>query len=334
MDAFAIYKQADGQSALAPLSVDSAVRAAAQQPPAVMVKATRSDAGPAMAKTHYYPPVPAARIHLPRMRGGDKADDLESAIARLAAGKDKAPAGNDAIEPPAAQRDPMQIFRQQMAYMDSMRQASDPALAAQARQRAQRSKSEQLRSQHAELAVEKAGSSPGGEFSTLQPKGNDQEPIMAAIDEEITGYAGSRIRLRLLSDIRAGGTLIKSGTCLYATLSGFSAQRVTLAVHSLFYQGDFLPVNLQVYDLDGLEGLYVPDSRFRDFTRDLGSSSMQGVSIDGNASQGSQFVMSTAGKVFESASSAIASAIRKNKARIKFNSYIYLVDQHATKVAQ
>jgi hypothetical protein len=309
------YKQADGQSALMPLAVDTSPG----------VAATPAGTGTGMPEKKFYP-APPVRIQQP---GADEDRDLQQAIEKLAASRDGAPQGQSAAQQqPAAERDPMQIFRQQMAYMDSMRQASDPALAAQARE--QKLKAGQLRAGRKELVVEKAAE-PAGQFNTLRPVGDGQEPIMAAVDQELTGFAGSRVRLRLLSDIRAGGTLIKSGTCLYAIITGFSAQRVSLAVRSIFYQGNFLPLNLQVYDLDGLEGLYVPDSHFRDFTRELGASSIQGVSIDGGASQGSQFVMSTAGKVFQSASSAIATAIRKNKVRIGFNSYIYLVDQHAPK---
>jgi hypothetical protein len=58
------------------------------------------------------------------------------------------------------------------------------------------------------------------------------------------------------------------------------------------------------------------------------------VSIDNGSSTGSQFLMSTADKLFQSTSSAIAEAIRKNKAKIKYNSYIYLIDNDALQNAQ
>jgi len=60
----------------------------------------------------------------------------------------------------------------------------------------------------------------------------------------------------------------------------------------------------------------------------LGNNTIQGVSIEdnGTGSAASQLLMSTAGKMFESTSSAIAGAIRKDKAKIKYNSYIYLID--------
>jgi len=138
---------------------------------------------------------------------------------------------------------------------------------------------------------------------------------MAVIDETITGYASSRIRLRLLEDITAGHTLVKKGAYLYALISGFSGQRVTLAVTSIFYQGTLLPVKLEIYDLDGLPGLYVPESAFRDFTKDLGTSTIQGVSVDNSSSTGNQFVMSAVDKIFESTSSAIAGRSAKTKRR-------------------
>jgi hypothetical protein len=92
-----------------------------------------------------------------------------------------------------------------------------------------------------------------------------------------------------------------------------------------------LPVKLDIYDLDGLPGLYVPASAFRDFTKDLGSNSVQGISIDNSSGS---FVMSTMGRMFQSTSSAIADMIRKNKARIKYNSYIYLIDPDQLQNAQ
>jgi conjugative transposon TraM protein len=150
--------------------------------------------------------------------------------------------------------------------------------------------------------------------------------MMAVTDEDVTGYAGSRVRLRLLEDIRAGNTLIKKGTRLYALISGFSGQRVILSVSSIASGNEILPVKLEVYDLDGLCGLYVPGSRFRDFTKDLGANTIQGVAVDGNTSSGSQFLMSSMDKVFQSASSAVAAAIRKDKARIKYSSFVYLID--------
>ncbi len=139
-----------------------------------------------------------------------------------------------------------------------------------------------------------------------------------------------------MDDIDAGNYLIKKGSYLYALITGFSGQRVELSVKSILYENKILPVKLEVYDLDGLAGLYVPESAFRDFTKDLGTNTVQGVTIDGSGtgSVASQFAISTAGKMFESTSSAIAGLIRKDKAKIKYNSYLYLIDNEALEKAQ
>ena len=229
------------------------------------------------------------------------------------------------------EKDPMEIFKAQMAIMDSINKQNDPAYKEELKKRQAADKVAKLKQSQFKLTVEKADAiSP--DFNTVVP---EHEPsfISAVIDENVTGYAGSRLRLKLLEDIRAGNNLIKKGTYLFAQISGFSEQRVTLTVTSILYEGKILPVKLDIYDMDGLPGLYVPSSAFRDFTKDLGSNSVQGVTIDGSSGN-NQFIMSSLDKVFQSTSSAIADLIRKNKAKLKYNSYIYLIDTDALQNSQ
>lgn len=224
------------------------------------------------------------------------------------------------------ENDPMDLFRQQMSYIDSLGKQNDPAFKAEKLKQDAARKAALAKASEKHLIVGKAGTGPD-DFNTVKPPSNDNF-IMATIDENMTGYAGSRLRLRLLEDIKAGNNLIPKGTYLYALISGFNGQRVTLAISSILSGGKILPVKLDVYDLDGMAGLYVPSSAFRDFTKDLGGNTMQGVSID-NGTGGSQFIMSSVDKIFQSTSSAIAGIIRKNKAKMKYNSYIYLIDNDA-----
>ena len=52
---------------------------------------------------------------------------------------------------------------------------------------------------------------------------------------------------------------------------------------------------------------------------------------DGTGTAASQLMMSSVDKIFQSTSSAIAGVIRKNKAKIKYNSYLYLIDTDNSK---
>jgi conjugative transposon TraM protein len=221
---------------------------------------------------------------------------------------------------PPKEKDPMEVFRQQMAYIDSINRSNDPAAKAEQKKKEAISKIEAKKANEQVLVVHKLTDNPS-DFNTVKPPSNNNF-ITAVIDENLTGYAGSRIRLRLLEDIVAGHTTIKAGTYLYALINGFSEQRVTLQVKSILYDNQILPVKLELYDMDGLPGLYVPASAFRDFSKDLSTNTISGTSIDGSSS----FLMSTVSSMFQSTSTAIANIIRKDKAKIKYNSYIYLID--------
>ncbi|TFF37672.1 conjugative transposon protein TraM [Mucilaginibacter psychrotolerans] len=232
---------------------------------------------------------------------------------------------------PPKEKDPMEIFRLQMAVMDSISRSNDPAYKEELKKKLAAENAAKLKQNQVKFTVEKADEV-SKDFNTILPE-KKAAFISAVIDENVTGYAGSRLRLKLLEDIKAGGTLIRKGTYLYAQVSGFSEQRVTLAITSILYDGKILPVKLDVYDLDGMPGLYVPSSAFRDFTKDLGGNSVQGVTIDGSSGN-SQFIMSSLDKVFQSTSSAIADLIRKNKAKLKYNSYLFLIDTDVLQNAQ
>lgn len=263
-----------------------------------------------------------------RLSGPVSGQDLEvkQAIAMLNRRQhSRADPGQRTAGTPASP-DPMEVFKQQMSIMDSITKQNDPAYQEQQRKKSQAEELVRRKASQLKLPVVKE-SMPDGDFNTILPE-RAAPFISAVIDENITGYAGSRLRLRLLEDIRAGNELVPKGTSLYAQISGFSEQRVTLTVTTILYRDKILPVKLDLYDLDGLPGLYVPASAFRDFTKDLGANSVQGVTIDGSSGN-SQFIMSSLSKMFQSTSSAIADMIRKNKAKLKYNSFVYLIDPDA-----
>ena len=148
--------------------------------------------------------------------------------------------------------------------------------------------------------------------------------MKAVIDENVTGYLGSRIRFRLLEDVYVGKNKVSKGSILYGQISGFTLQRVNLNIVSILNNGEILPINLSVYDTDGMQGLYVPQSAFREMMRELGENSVQGTTMD-NSGQG--FFTSLLSRAFQSTSQTIANLIRKNKAKIKYNTHIYLINE-------
>ena len=167
-------------------------------------------------------------------------------------------------------------------------------------------------------------------FNTLSENEDNNNLIKAIIDEEVKAVEGSRVRLRLLDDIDINGTLLTKGSYLYATMSGFSKQRVKGQIQSVLVGDEILKISLSIYDTtDGLEGLYVPASQFRETAKDIGSSAMQS-NMNMNTGYGGNSVTQWAGQAIQNAyqrtSNAISKAIKKNKVRVKYGTQVFLVN--------
>ncbi|MES2062516.1 MAG: conjugative transposon protein TraM [Bacteroidota bacterium] len=219
----------------------------------------------------------------------------------------------------------MKMFKQQMEYMDSLEKSRDPEFKAAQKKKARQQKD--LDSTKAKpLHVGKADGINTSVFNTIKAQKTDLF-IKAIIDENIKGYAGSRIRIRLLDDIQVGENLLTKGTYLYGLINGFQSQRVLITITSVMIGDNLLPVNLKVYDNDGLEGLYVPSSQFREFTKDLGSSGAQGIQYTDDGSGSNQIMTGLVTKLFTSTTTAAAELIKKDKAKLKYNTIVYLVSK-------
>lgn len=169
-------------------------------------------------------------------------------------------------------------------------------------------------------------------FNTLGGSNEQSKLITAIIDENVKAVDGSRVRLRLLDDIEIGDVTVKKGTYLYATMSGFGKQRVNGKIESIFFNEDIIKVSLSIFDTDGLEGLYVPVSQFRETAKDVASSAMQGSNImDNSSTTGSGGIKNWANTAVQNASqrvmSALGSAAKKNRVRLKYGTRVYLVDE-------
>ena len=95
-------------------------------------------------------------------------------------------------------------------------------------------------------------------FNTLAKDAREPKLIQAIIDEDIKAVDGSRVRLRLLDDVEINECIVKRGSYLYATVSGFSSGRVKGDISSILVNDELVKVSLTLYDTDGMEGLYVP----------------------------------------------------------------------------
>lgn len=182
----------------------------------------------------------------------------------------------------------------------------------------------------APLAVTKASEANEAFFNTVTEESGKPSLIKARVDRVEKVRDGSRIRLRLSEDIEIEGSLMKEGTYVYATVNGFSAQRVMANVTSILVGDEIKKINLAVYDLDGMEGFFVPSSSFREVSKDVGANAMN-MNMNLNSNSGNMnmesLAMQSLQQVVQGTTQAVSKNIRQNRARIKYNTNIYLVDK-------
>ena len=166
-------------------------------------------------------------------------------------------------------------------------------------------------------------------FHTIQEVDAEPNLIKAIIDEDVKAVDGSRVRLRLLDDIEIGDYMMPKGSYIYAIMNGFGSQRVKGSVKSIMLDDEIIKVSLSIYDTDGLEGLYVPGSSFRETTKEVASGAMNG---NMNINQGtagnslSQWGMQAVQNAYQRTTNAVSKSIRKNSAKLKYGTFVYLVN--------
>ena len=167
-------------------------------------------------------------------------------------------------------------------------------------------------------------------FNTIAQNENEPNLIKAILDEDVKAVDGSRVRLRLLDDVEINETVVKSGSYLYAIMSGFSSQRVKGTINSVLVNDEIIKVSLSLYDTDGLEGLYVPSSSFRETSKDVASGAFNNnmsMNTGGNGNSLTQWGMQAIQNAYQKTSNAISKNIKKNKVNLKYGTFVYINSQ-------
>ena len=107
---------------------------------------------------------------------------------------------------------------------------------------------------------------------------NQENVIEAIIPETQTLVAGSTVKLSLNNSIVVKGITIPENTYVYG-IATLNNERLKISIASIHYGDNILPVSLEVYDLDGLAGIYVPGSISRDVAKQSTDQAVNGIGI-------------------------------------------------------
>jgi conjugative transposon TraM protein len=104
-----------------------------------------------------------------------------------------------------------------------------------------------------------------------------------AIKAEIYGnqnlVSGSVIKMELLQDININGLRIPKNRFVFGTCA-LNGERLSIKVNSIQYDNSIFPVSMEVYDIDGLEGIYVPGAIARDAAKKSSSQAIQDIQLN------------------------------------------------------
>lgn len=172
---------------------------------------------------------------------------------------------------------------------------------------------------HFTLDIEKTNKSTASE----KLKSSATGAIPAEIYETATVLSGNRVKIRLLEDTRLNGRVIPRNTFVYG-ICRTDNERLQIEVQQILVRGQFIPVKMTVCDLDGLQGLYVPDNASRKITKEVGSgvntSSMAGFTGNPLAYAGVQAA--------DRAARSVLQVIKQKKVTIKKNTLVYLINKN------
>jgi conjugative transposon TraM protein len=169
------------------------------------------------------------------------------------------------------------------------------------------------------------GSQLNGFYSLDNEKniGQEQNAIRAVIHETQTVVDGSTVKLRLINDIFINGVRIPKDHFLFG-IASLNGERLSIKIKSIASNNSLFPVELSVYDMDGLDGIYIPGAITRDVAKQSADRSMQTIGLTSlDPSWGAQ----AAGAGIEAAKTLFSKKVKLVKVTVKAGYQVLLYDE-------
>ena len=154
----------------------------------------------------------------------------------------------------------------------------------------------------------------------------DKNSIRACVNQTITLTSGKELQIRLLEPMIAGNIRIPANTILVGACR-IGNERMEVTINSIHYAGNIIPVELQVYDLDGQRGISVPGNDEINAAKEIASQMAQsaGSSITITDDAGSQFAADMGKSLIQGASQYVSKKMSVVKVTLKANYQLLLL---------
>ena len=154
----------------------------------------------------------------------------------------------------------------------------------------------------------------------------EKNAIRACVYQTVTLSDGKELQLRLLEPMRAGDMLIPANTVLTGSAK-ISGERLQVLISSIQYADNVIPVEMAVYDMDGMQGIFVPNSAELNAVKAIAANmgTQMGSSITITDDAGSQLAADLGRSAIQGASGYISKKMREVKVTLKANYKVLLL---------
>lgn len=150
-----------------------------------------------------------------------------------------------------------------------------------------------------------------------------QNAVLASIAETQTIVNGATVKMKLGQDIYINGTRIPTNTFIYG-MASLKGERLIIKVASIRSGNSLFPVDLSVYDLDGLDGLYIPGAINREVAKASADQSMQTLGV---TTLDDSWSSQAAGAGIEAAKTLFSKKVKLVKVVVKSGYQVLLKDE-------
>lgn len=150
-------------------------------------------------------------------------------------------------------------------------------------------------------------------FDSEGGSGGDANTLPAVIHESQEVVSGSLVKMRLTEPAVVNGHQLAANTFIYGKCS-LQGERLSINIESLKSGNNIFPASLEVYDVDGLEGLHIPGAITRDAAKQAGANSLDAADM---MTMSSNPATAAAGVAVSAAKGLGKNKIRMVKVRLK-----------------
>lgn len=147
---------------------------------------------------------------------------------------------------------------------------------------------------------------------------SDRNTIPACVHGTQTVSDGQALRLRLLEPMVVDDRYIPKGTVLVGG-TRIQGERLDIVINAVEYKGSVIPVELEVYDADGQQGILIPNSMEYDAVREIAANmeTSMNSSINISTDAGAQIASDLGKGVIQGVSGYISKKMRTVKITLK-----------------